>query len=526
MVPTWKPRKETTRQEDMLLGRLSRTRRLFAFLRQHRHELFNEAFQEELAGMYRQSGAGQPPLPPALMAMAALLQGYVGSSDAETVELTVVDLRWQMVLGCLGGDSPAFSQGAFQEFRQRLIEHDMDRRLLERTRELANETKAFDGKKLPKTLRAGMDSAPLVGAGRVEDTINLLGHAARDVAKCAASLLGWKFERVAQAAKCQMLVASSTKAWLDRTWSDPAQKAAAIDDLVKEIAKLREWVEKKLPEEAKAPPLDEKLAVVERIISQDLEPDPGGGGAKIREGVAKDRLVSLSDPEMRHGRKSKSRAFNGYKRHIATDLTTNLILAAAITPANRPEAEAAVDLKADIERQKLSIEELHIDRGYVGSSIVRELLDDGAEVFCKAGFPANRHARFTKADFAFDLRDRTVTCPNSETMPYKLGTTVRFPAEKCDVCPKRSDCTAGKKGRGRALSVAVNEPFEEHLRRRQKTPSGRARLRQRSYIEHNLAHLTRRQGLRARYMGRRNNLFDVRRAATVQNLETIHRADG
>jgi len=34
--------------------------------------------------------------------MALLLQGYVGASDAEAVELSVVDLRWQMGLGCLG----------------------------------------------------------------------------------------------------------------------------------------------------------------------------------------------------------------------------------------------------------------------------------------------------------------------------------------------------------------------------------------------------------------------------------------
>jgi len=50
------------------------------------------------------------------MAMAALLQGYTGPSDAEVVELTVVDLRWQMFLDCLGVRKPPFSQGAFQTF--------------------------------------------------------------------------------------------------------------------------------------------------------------------------------------------------------------------------------------------------------------------------------------------------------------------------------------------------------------------------------------------------------------------------
>ncbi len=70
-----------------------------------------------------------------------------------------------------------------------------------------------------------------------------------------------------------------------------------------------------------------------------------GGGVKIREGVAPDRRVSVEDGEMRHGRKSKSKRFNGYRRHIATDLDSDLILAGAITPANRPEEEAAPELK-------------------------------------------------------------------------------------------------------------------------------------------------------------------------------------
>jgi len=47
-------------------------------------------------------------VPPALMAMATLVQAYLGVSDAELVELTVVDLRVQMVLERFGADAPAF----------------------------------------------------------------------------------------------------------------------------------------------------------------------------------------------------------------------------------------------------------------------------------------------------------------------------------------------------------------------------------------------------------------------------------
>src|SRR5579859_6350188 len=98
----WTPRTERTRQEEFLMKRLARTRKLFGFLRAHRRELFDDGFQVELETMYRGTGAGKDPLPPALLAMAVLLQSYHGMSDAEAVEMTVVDLRWQMVLDCLG----------------------------------------------------------------------------------------------------------------------------------------------------------------------------------------------------------------------------------------------------------------------------------------------------------------------------------------------------------------------------------------------------------------------------------------
>lgn len=137
-IAHWTPRTTICRQEQFLLKRLQRTRRLFAFLRLYRHQLFDESFQDELAGMYRDTGAGKDAKPPALLAMALLLQGYLGTSDAEVVEMTVVDLRWQMVLDRLGSDEPAFSQGALQNFRERLIAADLDRRLLERTVELAS----------------------------------------------------------------------------------------------------------------------------------------------------------------------------------------------------------------------------------------------------------------------------------------------------------------------------------------------------------------------------------------------------
>jgi len=141
------------------------------------HEIFTAAFQEELSGLYRDSKRGHPPIPPAQLALATLLQAYTGASDDEVMEATTMDRRWQLVLDCLDTQEPPFSKGTLIAFRKRLIETNMDRRLIERTIEVANQTGGFGA----RPLRAALDSSPLWGASRVEDTYNLLGHALRGV---------------------------------------------------------------------------------------------------------------------------------------------------------------------------------------------------------------------------------------------------------------------------------------------------------------------------------------------------------
>jgi hypothetical protein len=518
----WHPKRETTRQEQFILKRLEKKRKLFGFLRNHRHEIFDDAFQAELESMYRGTGAGSEPIPPAQLAMALVLQGYLGLSDGDAVEATVLDLRWQLVLGCLGATDPPFSQGALQGFRERLIAHDMDRRLLERTVELAKNTKEFDWKKLPKTLRVAIDSAPLEGAGRVEDTINLLAHAARKVVECAAETLHWPVARVCQEARATLLLAPSIKAALDRDWSDPVQKVAAVKRLVIELENLKDWLATNLSEELKKLPLREEVATLTQLMDQDLEPDPNGGGKKIRQGVAEDRRVSVEDPEMRHGRKSKSKRFNGYKRHIAVDLDSGLILSGAITPANRPEEEAAPQLAEDITNQRLEIGKLFIDRGYVKAPLVDDVLGRGGEIVCRPWVPRNKGA-FTKAAFKINVRDLTITCPAGETERIVFGSVTEFDPEVCDHCALRSKCTAAAEGSGRTVNIAASERLQQRLRKHVATPHGRARLRERVGVEHKLAHLVRRQGRRARYCGVRKNLFDLRRASAIQNLEAIQR---
>ena len=524
-ISRWNPSTEYTPLEKRLLDRLTKKklRKLLVFLRKNRMLIFDDKFQAELEGMYRQTGAGKPAIPPALLAMAVLLQGYTKASDEETVELAVVDLRWQMVLGLLGETEPAFSKTTFCEFRARLISTNMDRRLLERTAEIAELTGEYSKRHLPKDLRIGFDSKPLKGAGRVEDTINLLAHAARNVVKCAASALECEVDEICKLAGIELLLAPSVKAGLDLEWHEPAQKEQAIKTLHKQIQSLESWLESTLGGKLSRPLMKEKMDTLHQITEQDLEPDPDdAGGVKITEGVAKDRRISIEDGEMRHGRKSKTKLINGYKVHVANDLDQKVILACAVTPANQAEADAAAVLKEDIEAQGKEINELNIDNGYLSSPVVVELIQQGKKVICRPR-KVNNGPFYSKHDFNINLETMKITCPGGAEKEFNLGKVVKFPRKTCFLCRCRSECTKANLKSGRSVSIAKDEKLQQDLRAKSKTPEGRETLRKRTGVEHVLSHVGRRQGNRARYRGARKNLFDTRRCAAIFNLETAHR---
>jgi hypothetical protein len=520
----WKPPVEVTKKEQLILKRLGRVRTLFKFLREKRHVLFDDAFQAQLEEVYRRTGAGEEPHPPAFLCMVTLLQGYVGASDAEAVELAVMDRRWQMVLDCLDAEEPPFSQGALQAFRERMITHELDRLLLERTVALVREASVTtsEGQQLTKAVRVAIDSRPLAGAGRVEDTINLLGRAARNIVQAVSKITERSAEEICRKAGIPLLLSPSIKAGLDIDWSDPQQKLKAIQRVEREVASLATWVERHLDEVLEAP-LRPLLEAVTTIRVQNLETIDGE--VRIRKGVAEDRLISLSDTEMRHGRKSSTKRFDGYKEHIARDLDLPVILACAVTPANQPEATAAEPLGDDIDRQGLPLGELHIDRAYLASPLVDRVQAEGGRILARPWPQPAKPGMFSKADFKIDVREQTITCPAGEEQSYEPGTTVKFDAKTCARCPLRPQCTDGILSRGRFVQMTHDEPFQKKLRRLQTTAPGRARLRARVAVEHALAHIAARKGSRARYLNARKNLFDLRRAAAIQNLEAQQRVE-
>ena len=164
--------------------------KFYVFLREIRHALFDTSFEAALAKAYKKP-RGTAPLPPALLAMVTLLQAYDQVGEAEAVVTARMDKRWPLVLGTLGEEAAPFSQGALVVFRARLLTHELDRTLVSRTVELAKASGKFGG----QHLQAALDSSPLIGAGRVEDTGNLLGRAMHQLVVLASQVTGLSQER-------------------------------------------------------------------------------------------------------------------------------------------------------------------------------------------------------------------------------------------------------------------------------------------------------------------------------------------
>ena len=203
--------------EQTIAARTRKTRKFFVFLRERRHELLDPDFQTTLAQSSRQEPGGKAPVEVGGLALATLLQAYCNVSARDAVELTVMDKRWQWVLDCLGTEQPPFSQSPLFNFRMRRIAHDLDKRLLERTVALAEQTGGFG----TRPLRAALDATPLVGAGSVEDPLTLLGHALRKAVGLAAQELGTSVEAILADAGLVLVGHSSLKAALALDWGEP-----------------------------------------------------------------------------------------------------------------------------------------------------------------------------------------------------------------------------------------------------------------------------------------------------------------
>jgi hypothetical protein len=143
------------------------------------------------------------------------------------------------------------------------------------------------------------------------------------------------------------------------------------------------------------------------VLGQDLE-QREDGVFRIARRVAVDRVISTVDPEARHGHKTKSRKFDGYKGHVAIDPDSEIITATVVTPGNTGDGAVAVSLLNDV-----------IDESERGAVPTAETIDAGA------------------GDAVADVSDKTSAMPPGDSID--LDSTAPDDSTASDVPASASD---------------------------------------------------------------------------------------
>lgn len=469
----------------------------------HRDDLVTDA---DFVDCYAQ-GRGRPSIPPSLLLLTTLLALHDGCSDRQTAQQVRLNLGWKHALG-LPVDHTGFHPTTLSVFRARIVLHDKDEQLFR-----VVVARAVEAKVLPRRGLALIDSSPVLGAGAVLDTYELLRKGIGGLVRAAghdtlSKNLRRKLRRYLR----------ETKPDID--WQDPAVRRA-------ELARMVDAADGLLTATSGRGECDEAAGLLRRLIDQDVHRDADDGqGPAIRQQVTRDRVVSTRDPDMRHGRKSHARRFDGYKVHVVEEPGSELVTAVAVTPANASDGDIAAQLVAQAKTNGAAVTQLVGDMAYGDADTRVEVAYTGAKIVAKVPPITSGAGRFTKTDFDVDLAAAAATCPAGVTTTNLVragydphGRPVRafaWPVSDCGPCPLRSACTTAP---SRTVRLHHHEGVLQHARAAQTTAAVKRKLRRRPIIERKIDHLKDLGLGKARWRGTRNVLLQARLTAALANIK-------
>lgn len=505
----------------------------YGFLASQRGQIFRD---EQFAQLYVLDN-GCPSVPPSLLATALLLQTYDRVSDEEAKAHADFDLRWKVALG-VELDARPFAKSTLQLFRSQLILHKQVREVFKKSLTFARQSGYLKHRKL----KAALDTSYILGRGAVKDTYNLLGDGIVKLVRTLAELQASSPEDWAQAHDLSRYFSTtslSLKGAAEINWEDPKARQKLLTSIVADADRLLEHARQALtsyvPDSVEHKRLTESAELLSRLLLQDVERKPDTGQASLKEGVAEDRVVSVHDPQMRHGRKSKAKRFDGHKDAIAVDPESQLITAADVLAGNAPDNEQALKLVEQSEENTgLEVEETMGDCAFGDGTTRQEFHDAGRKLVAKVPDRLNS-AQIPKEDFTIDLTNKTCTCPagqecqtlvpigrrkdrkgeSQEWLGFKFDPTL------CAACSLRAGCVKAGPDKGRTVSLHPQEALLQEARAFQRSEAFAPYRQLRQAAEHRLARLMQLGMRQARYFGRAKTLFQLLMAATVANLTLV-----
>jgi hypothetical protein len=559
---------------------------VFAFLAEHRRELFPDSFTADLFP----SRTGRPSLPADLIGSVLVLKELYALSDGQAAEALRFDIRWKVACG-RSLLQTSFDPSALVYWRKRIAKSERPDRVFDAVAEVIAQTGILRGRR-----KRCVDSTVFDDAVATQDTVTQLVAAIRRVAR----VVDGAAEVIAQV--CALDYSAPGKPPID--WDDPQAKEQLVSGLVNDaLAVLEELTGEGAPERDAA--AADALGLLALVAGQDVEPagdsDGMDGRWRIARKVAPDRVISTVDREARHTRKCKSKRRDGFRGHVAAEPESGLITDCEMTMATGPgstDAENGVKM-AGRDRFRASPatasaagdddtaagapqprdagtqarpDNAAADPGAVqpqdtaraaqpeeaaagvsgndtgpGAQAEQQAGDDGGlEVYgdsaygsgeARAAYRQGGHDTFIKPgplrpavpggftvdDFAVDEEQGTVTCPDGVTRQMSPARTVTFGAA-CAACPLRDLCTTAKDGR--SMTIHPHEGLLRAARAHARTPEFKQAYPTRSNIERTIAWIATQNGrrIKLRYIGTAKNDAWLHTRCAGLNLRTLVRA--
>jgi hypothetical protein len=473
------------------------------------HRLFpDEGFADLFTTVGRDSVA------PRIVAVVMVLQRLNGLSDREAVDAFAFDLRWKYAAGALDYDHPGFVHTVLVDMRERLRRSEQPNRIFETVLAVAKEAGLVGRKRV-------LDSTALYDAVATQDTVTMIRAAIRGLLRVVDGTVA---QEIRATVKRDDDYRNAGKPACD--WEDAAAREVLVDALARDgFATLSVMEGRKLDA-----PVQEAVALLATVLGQDLE-RLDDGRYRIARRVAPDRVISTVDPEARHGHKTQSRGFDGYKGHIAVDPDSEIITATEVTSGNVADGVAAETLiNTELEEAKKAdgTERVDIygDASYGTADLVEKIEAAGAEANVKVQSASPpRKGMYSQDDFKIDVQAGTACCPAGRLVKLRVlkdGSATADFSESCASCPLRTKCTASASGR--TLLIHPKHPTIARYRARQRDPEWRRRYRAtRPKVERKIGHLMRRKhgGRRARVRGCVKIRHDFALLAAAVNLSRI-----
>jgi hypothetical protein len=194
-------------------------------------------------------------------------------------------------------------------YRHRLIENGQERYAFDRFVE-AGRAAGF----IPDKVILLTDTTWVKRAGAVQDTYTLLRKGVRKLLRALGyHLLGRRQGLSKQVRELvETYVDHDGKAEID--WSDPQARVRQLKVLVDDAETAFDLAAEQVDDAQ----VREIGWLLTKILGDDLVTDEEGH-PRIGEGTAPDRIISVTDPQMRQGRKSAAHRFDGFKVKVSTE---------------------------------------------------------------------------------------------------------------------------------------------------------------------------------------------------------------